>query len=366
MRIGIPREVKDGEARVALTPDAVGALVAAGHGVGVERGAGATAGFSDAQYREAGAEIAASAAALYSAGLVVKVKELQRSEYALLQPGSIVFGFQQLGRDPALLDTVLAARASCIACEMVRDSEGGLPLLAPMSRIAGRLAPLIGAHLLQRQNGGSGVLLTGTSDVAPARVVLIGAGQVGGEAARVALALGCTVTLFGRRERNADGLAVQHFEQSSLAAAMAEADLVIGAVLEPGALSPKLITRDMLRAMRPGSVFIDIGIDMGGISVTSRQTSFSQPTYVEEGVLHYCVPNIPASVPRTATLAFSQAILPYVRSLAQRGLAGALQDDPGLRGALLVHDGKVTHERLARDTGRTYCEFDVGAASSPR
>jgi alanine dehydrogenase len=351
MRIGVPREVKDGEFRVALTPEGVGILVSDGHAVTVEAGAGSGAGFDDAQYRVAGARLVDGPAAVYDCDVIAKVKEVQASEYALLRPGRVLLCFQQLARDPALLRAVLDARITCFASEGVRDREGRASLRAPMSHIAGRLAPLIGAHWLQRQNGGSGVLLGGGAGMDPARVVILGAGNVGREAARVALALGCRVDLFARSERDLDGVRVHRLAGEVPHQLLAQADLLIGAVLEPGSLSPKLIRREHLRSMRPGSVFIDVGIDMGGIAETSRQTSFSLPTYVEEGVLHYCVPNIPASVPRTATLAYSQAMVPCVMAIARKGWRAAVRDDEGLAAGLLTHDGEVVHAQLARDTG---------------
>jgi alanine dehydrogenase len=363
MRIGVPRERKDGECRVALTPDGARSLVAAGHELVVERGAGARVGFGDAAFVAAGASVDADPAAAFACPLIVKVKELQRDEIALLKPATTVMGFAQLARDRALLDAVLAARIGLIGYESVGDGQGGLPLLAPMSRIAGRLAPLVAASLLMNDRGGAGVLLPGVDAVAPARVVIVGAGNVGGEAARVALALGASVTVFARtagrlaalRARCAgaggDRLATTVNEPRALAAAIAEADVLVGAVLEPGRLSPKLVSRAMLRAMRARSVFIDVGIDHGGIGETSRMTSISAPTFVAEGVVHYGVANMPALVARTATLALAQAALPCVRLLADRGVAAALRFAAGLRGGLQVWDGAIVHPGLAADVG---------------
>jgi alanine dehydrogenase len=362
MRIGVPRERKDGERRVGLLPEGVAALSAAGHVVLVERGAGERVGFDDAAYTSAGAHVVADAAEIFGAQLIVKVKELQRSEWPLLQRGTIVFGFAQLGRDRVLLDAVLGAGIGCIACETVAAADGTLPLLAPMSRIAGRLAPLVAASLLMSDRGGSGVLLPGLDDVAPGRVVVVGAGNVGGEAARVAVGLGCQVKVFGRshrrlaalRERCTGDMEVAVNDPPALSACIAAADVVIGAVLEPGKLSPKVVSRAMLRAMRAGSVLIDVGIDQGGIAETSRMTSLSDPTYLEEGVVHYCVPNMPALVPRTATLALTRATLPYVRALADAGIDAALAADAGLRAGLQIRDGAVTHGGLAADTALPY------------
>jgi len=364
MRIGIPRETKDGERRVGIVPDGARALVQAGHDVVVERSAGAASGFGDAEYAAAGARIAVDADDVWQCPLIVKVKEVQRAEYPRLRAGATVFGFAQLNRDPALLETVLATRVRVIAYETVRDADGRLPLLAPMSRIAGRLAPLVGAQALQTVAGGNGTLITGVDDVAAARVVVIGAGNVGGEAARVAARLGCEVRVFSRGgarlaalERtladNGTPIAVARLEDAhdALDAAITRADLVIGAVLEPGTLSPKLVRRETVRAMRPGSALVDVGIDQGGIAETSRMTTLSEPTYVEEGVVHYAVANMPALVARTATCALAAATLPYVQLLADRGIVAAVEADPGLAAGVMVWDGAIPHRGLARDAG---------------
>ena len=362
MRIGVPRERKDGERRVAVTPHGAQMLAVAGHDVVVERGAGEGAGFSDAAFVAAGASIAGDAASVFACPLVVKVKELQPGEIALMEPGTTVFGFAQLSRDRPLLEAVLAARIGVVACETVSDDAGALPLLAPMSRIAGRLAPLIAASLLMSDRGGAGILLPGVDAVEPARVVVIGAGNVGGEAVHVALGMGATATVCARTEARlailrrrfaavGERLRTMHWDPSTLPEAIAEADVVIGAVLDPGRLSPKLVSRAMLRAMRPGSVFVDVGIDQGGIGETSRMTSLSAPTYVAEGVVHYAVANMPALVARTATLALTQATLPYVALLAGRGMAAAIAARPGLRTGLQVWDGRVVHAALADDAG---------------
>jgi len=365
MRIGVPREIKDGERRVALLPDGVSALCGAGHTVVVEQDAGAAVGFSDEAYRAAGATLAAAPDAVWSSEVVVKVKELQPPEYPRLAAGTTVCGFAQLGRDRALLATVLAARVRVLAFETIRDGQGGAPLLAPMSRIAGRLAPFAGAQALGTDRGGSGVLLPGVDDVPGAVVVVIGAGAAGAQAAHVAAALGCRVTLVSRGAvrlaaaaaaiaANGGRVAARTLAElgdDGFAAMLAEADLVIGAVLEPGRLSPKLITREHLRAMRAGSAFVDIGIDQGGIAQTSRMTSVSAPTFVDERVVHYAVPNMPSLVARTATFALAAAALPYVRRLAERGVARALDDDPALAAGAMVWEGVVADPRLAADAG---------------
>jgi alanine dehydrogenase len=359
MQIGIPRETKDGERRVALVPDGVRELVAAGHSVVVEEGAGAASGFADDAYRGAGATIVDDPGMVWRCPLIVKVKEVQRGEYARLAPGTTIFGFAQLNRDRALLAAVLGARVRTFAFETVRDARGALPLLAPMSRIAGRIAPLAGAQALMTSAGGNGTLLTGVDAVPGARVVVIGAGNVGGEAARVAARLGCDVTVFSRGAARLATLAgtdarivtaVLAGDRTELHDAIARADLVICGVLEPGRLSPKLIPREVVRAMRAGSAIVDVGIDQGGIAETSRMTTLSQPTYVDEGIVHYAVPNMPALVARTASLALAAAALPYVRRLAD-GLANALERDAALAAGVMTWDGAIVHPGLAADTG---------------
>jgi alanine dehydrogenase len=339
MRIGIPREVKDGERRVALSPSAVRSL----KNVIVEPDAGHGVGFSDDEYRAAGATLGDP----WDCELVVKVKELQESEYRKPRPGQIVFGFQHFAPDPELLDAALASGATFIAFETVGQASG-LPILSPMSAIAGRLAVQAGAWCLQKQNGGSGVLLSGIEGVAEGKVVIIGAGHVGANALHVAYGMGAAVTVYSRTEKPRLESQYPRAEFHAGRIDVREADLVIAGVLVPGQLSPKLITRPMLRAMRPGSAFVDVGIDQGGIAETSRPTSHSQPTYVEEGVVHYCVPNMPAAAARTASLALERVVLPYVKQI--------IAHSPGedLKAGIQVRGGKVTHEHLARDTGRAY------------
>ena len=371
MLVGIPVESKSDEARVGMTPDGVRTLVDHGHAVRVQRCAGIGAGFADDSYVAAGATLVDRASEAFEADLIVKVKELQAGEAALVPRGAIVFCFQQLALIPSLLDAALASGASYIAYETVEDGSGGLPLLAPMSRIAGCLAPQIGAIALMRGVGdprgsalqGSGVMLAATGDAPPAKVVVIGAGAAGSEAVRVACSLGAEVTVFAKsalrfaalKARCAAPVRCEIMDTAKLAALLPETDLVIGAVLTPGSTSPTLITRAMLSTMCPGSVLIDIGIDQRGIAETSRPTTLADPMYVEEGVLHYAVPNLPALVPRSATLALTQATLPYVLALADRGLAAALADDAGLLRGLQLHRQAIVDARLARDTGRP-CE----------
>jgi alanine dehydrogenase len=347
MRIGLPRETKDGEFRVALTPAGVADLVRAGHEVVFDPLLGSGAGFADSQYENSGARKGDP----WSAELVVKVKELQEAEYRKPRKGQTVFGFQHFGPEPALLDAALASGATFVAFETVGQASG-LPILSPMSAIAGRLAVQVGMWCLQKHNGGSGVLLPGAAGVPPGKVVILGAGNVGSNALAVAHGLGAEVVVIARSDRRFSALRSLYgnarFTTQDLHTHVCSADLVIGGVLTPGQMSPKLITRAMLRSMRPGSALVDVGIDQGGIAETSRPTSHSAPTYVEEGVVHYCVPNMPAAVARTASLALEKALLPFVFDLCSAFLS------PALKVGLQVKQGKVTHEYLARDTGRAY------------
>jgi alanine dehydrogenase len=339
MRVGIPREVKDGEHRVALSPSGIKDF----HDVVVEPGAGAGVGFSDDEYRAAGATLGNA----WDCELVVKVKELQESEYARPRRGQPVFGFQHFGPDRELLDAALASGATFIAFETVGQSSG-LPILSPMSAIAGRLAVQAGAWCLQKQNGGSGVLLPGLEGIPAGKIIIVGAGNVGANALHVAHGIGAEVTVFSRSEKPRLKAMYPRADFHTGRISVEAADLVIAGVLTPGQMSPKLITRAMLRAMRPGSAFVDVGIDQGGIAETSRPTSHSQPIYVEEGVVHYCVPNMPAAAARTASLALERAVLPFLRKL----ISGQMSAD--LATGVQVREGKITHEHLARDTGRAY------------
>ena len=362
MQIGIPREIKDHEYRVGLTPAGAHSLVANGHRVQVECNAGAAVGFDDAEYAAAGATLVATAAQAYACDLVIKVKELQPAEFALTRPAQIIFCYHHLAPAPALLAAMLERKVSCVAYETVTAPDGSLPLLAPMSEIAGRLAIQVGAWALQMANGGSGVLLAGVPGVAPGKVVIIGGGNVGRNAAHIACGLGADVTLLdpeSRRLRALEQLFGARLKTriagpQAIRESIRDADLIIGAVLLPGKLSPKLISRDDLAVMRQGSVIVDVGIDQGGIAETSRPTSHSDPFYTVEGIVHYCVPNMPSAVARTATLALTQATLPYARQIADLGLRRALAADAGLRGGLQTHAGHVTHRELAADVSRPY------------
>ena len=362
MRIGVPREVKDGEFRVALTPQGVRTLTEAGHQLRVERGAGAGVGFADDAYAAAGAGLCTDADEIWDCPLLIKVKELQPAEYRRPRAGQTLFCFQHFGPEPELLDAALASGATFVAYETVGQADGSLPILAPMSAIAGRLALQVGMWCLQKQNGGSGVLLPGIGGahpVAPGRVLILGAGNVGANALAIAHGIGAEVTVIAASERRLGPLRARYRERVAfvssgdrLAAQVADADLVIGGVLTPGQLSPKLIDRAMLARMRRGSALVDVGIDQGGIAETSRPTTHSDPVYVEEGVVHYCVPNMPSACARTASLALERAALPYATALAAGALRAALVAHPALATGVQVHAGVVTHAHLARDTRR--------------
>jgi alanine dehydrogenase len=348
MRIGVPKEVKDGEFRAALTPGGVKVL-AARHSITVEPGAGLGIGFTDEDYQAAGALLGDA----WECELVVKVKELQPQEYRLPRPGQTLFSFQHFGPEPELLDAALASGATFVAYETVGEASG-LPILSPMSAIAGRLAVQVGAWCLQKQNGGSGVLLPGVEGVPPGEVAILGAGNVGANALAVAHGMGARVTVFAKSERRLAALR-KRFSDARAAflsfldeALLERADLIIGGVLTPGQMSPKLVRRETLRRMKPGSALVDVGIDQGGIAETSRPTSHSEPIYLEEGVVHYCVPNMPSACARSASLALEHAVLPYVEKLAGKEL------DAALASGVQVREGQITHAHLARDTGRAY------------
>lgn len=368
MKVGIPKEIKNHEYRVGAIPAGVHALTGRGHAVVVQSGAGEKIGFSDDAYVAAGAKIVASAKEAYDSDMVVKVKELQPGEYGLVHRGQILFAYLHLAPDPKLLDAIISAGVAGIAYETV-DRDGRLPLLAPMSRIAGRLATQVAAWALQMANGGSGILLGGVAGVPPAKVVVIGPGEAGSHAAQIAIGMGADVMMLGR---NPDRLAqldqlyrgrlkTCYSEPLAIAEHIAAADVVVSGVLVPGKLAPKLISRELLRKMRPGSVLVDIAIDQGGVAETSRPTSHADPIYIEEGVVHYCVTNMPSAVARTATLALTQATYPYMLQLADKGI-GALADDPGLAMGLQVYAGEVTHRGLAEDVKKPYRHYaEIGS-----
>ncbi|MGC2458666.1 MAG: alanine dehydrogenase [Gallionellaceae bacterium] len=359
MRIGIPREIKDHEFRVGVTPQGVRALRAAGHEVIVETQAGAAIRFSDALYAEAGAAIAATPQEVYACDMVVKVKEPQPSEIPLMRAGLVYFCYLHLAAARELTEQLMRTKVIAIAYETVLDAQGNLPLLTPMSAVAGRLAVQMGAWALTMINGGRGVLLSGVPGVAPGKVTILGGGVVGTNAARIAVGMGADVTLLEpnpARLRTLDeefgaGLKTRYSDPGAIEQCVREADLVIGAVLVPGKHAPKLISREMVKAMRPGSVIVDVSIDQGGCAETSRPTTHSQPIYVEEGVVHYCVTNLPAATSLTSTEALTHATLPYALALANKGVARAMLDDGGLMNGLNLCAGRVTLGSLAEEFG---------------
>jgi alanine dehydrogenase len=358
--VGVPRELKGGEHRVAITPDGVHELAVHGVPVLVERGAGDGSSIRDDDFRAAGAEIVADAADVWArAGLVLKVKEPQPEEFPLLRPGLVLFTYLHLAAYPEVADALLAAKVVGIAYETVQQESGALPLLAPMSEVAGRMAPQVGSHFLERANGGRGVLLGGAPGVRPARVVVIGAGNVGWNAAWIAQGMEAEVLLF---DRNLDRLRwvdqihrgrIMTLASTRLAVerAVAEADLVIGAVLVPGGRAPVVVTDVMVRAMRAGSVIVDCAIDQGGCVEGIRETSHADPVYERDGVLLYAVGNIPGAVPHTSTYALTNATLSYVVALATRGVAGAVRDEPELAPGVNTANGLVTNPAVGTALG---------------
>jgi alanine dehydrogenase len=362
MRIGVPKEIKVHEYRVGLVPAGVRELVAAGHQVLVESGAGSGIGVDDAQFRSAGAVIATQAAEVFAqSDLVVKVKEPQLKECEMLRPGQVLFTYLHLAADPAQAQALIKSGAAAIAYETVTAPNGSLPLLTPMSEVAGRMSIQVGAASLQKANGGFGVLLGGVPGVAPAKVVILGGGVSGTHAAEMAVGMRADVTVVDRsvnrlRELSAifgSALRTTYSTLETIEQLVRDADLVVGAVLVTGAAAPKLVTRAMVKTMKPGAVLVDISIDQGGCFETSRATTHADPTFVVDGVIHYCVANMPGAVPRTSTFALTNATLPYVRSLADLGWAAALKRDPGLAAGLNVYAGHITHDAVARALGLT-------------
>jgi alanine dehydrogenase len=356
MLIGVPKEVKTHEYRVGLVPGSVRELVHHGHRVLVERGAGAGIGFDDKAYERAGAQVAANADEVFAAAeMIVKVKEPQPAEIVRLRPGQLLFTYLHLAADRRQAEGLMKSGATCIAYETVTNARGGLPLLAPMSEVAGRMSIQVGAHCLEKEQGGPGILLGGVPGVAAAKVVILGGGVAGTNAARVAMGMEAYVTVIDRSLPRLYELDLQFGSQLHTLYATMEnierevlaADLVIGAVLVPGAAAPKLVSRAMVREMRPGGVVVDIAIDQGGCFETSRPTTHAAPTYVEEGVIHYCVTNMPGAVARTSTFALNNATLPFVLDLADKGWRRALEEDLHLRGGLNIHSGRITHKAVA-------------------
>lgn len=359
MRIGCPREIKPQEFRVGITPHAAQEAVAHGHEVVIEAGAGVGAGFADADYRAAGARIVATAEEVFAADMVVKVKEPQPVERKRLRAGQVLFTYLHLAPDPEQTHDLLASGVTAIAYETVTDRMGGLPLLAPMSEVAGKLAPQVGAWTLQKANGGRGVLLGGVPGVAPAKVAVIGGGVVGTHAARVAAGMGAEVTVLDRslpRLRYLDDAFGREFKTlyasaANTAAEVAAADMVIGAVLIPGAAAPKLVTRAQLKTMKPGAAIVDVAIDQGGCFETSRATTHQDPIYEVEGIQHYCVANMPGAVARTSTLALGNATMPFMLALADKGWRKACEEDPHLLAGLNTHAGHLTYYAVGKALG---------------
>lgn len=362
MIVGIPKEVKVHEYRVGATPEMVRLLVEHGHRVLVQSQAGEAIGFSDKDFQVAGAKIASNAAEVYQSELIVKVKEPQHSEFSLMHEGQILFCFLHLAPDPDQTRHLLERKIIGVACETVTDENGHLPLLIPMSEIAGRIAIQVGATLLQLNNGGKGLLLGGVPGVPPANVAIIGGGIVGTQAARMAMGLGANVVIVDKdlgRLRNLEEqygplLRTRYSTPSAIEEVLTQADLVVGAVLVPGKTAPKLITHNMIKKMAPKSVFIDVAIDQGGCSETSRPTTHADPTYLVDEVIHYCVTNMPGACARTATLALTNATMKYIVEIADKGYLQALKDNAALRSGLNVYLGQITNSQVAIDLGYNY------------
>ncbi|MFZ1468506.1 MAG: alanine dehydrogenase [Paracoccaceae bacterium] len=360
MKIGCPKEIKPQEFRVGMTPDAAREAIAHGHEVMIETNAGTGAGFTDADYSAIGAKIIGTAEEVFAkADMIVKVKEPQPVERARLREGQVLFTYLHLAPDPEQTKDLLASGATCIAYETVTDARGGLPLLAPMSEVAGRLAPQVGAWTLQKANGGRGVLMGGVPGVLPANVLVIGGGVVGTAAARVAIGMGANVTVLDKslaRLSMLDDLwqgrlMTQYASAAATAALAKEADMIIGAVLIPGAAAPKLISKAQLKGLRPGAVLVDVAIDQGGCFETSRATTHQDPIYEVDGIMHYCVANMPGAVARTSTQALGNATMPFMLALANKGWKKACAEDKHLLAGLNVHAGQLTYEAVGAALG---------------
>jgi len=365
MIIGVPKEIKDKEYRVGLTPSGASELIRAGHTVYVETGAGIGSGITDAEYKTVGAKVVPSAKALYAKSeMVVKVKEPLPPEFLLLREGQVLFTFLHLAAEKRLTKVLLERKVTGIAYETIQRADGSLPLLMPMSQVAGRLAVQVGASYLQENNGGRGVLLAGVPGVEPARVVVIGAGTVGANAAKLAYGMGAEVTLLDLSVDRLDYIEdILHGRIRTLVSnrhvveeVVMEADLVIGAVLVPGAKAPKLISRELVSKMKKGSVMVDVAIDQGGCFETSRPTSHTDPVYTVDGVLHYCVTNMPGAVPRTSTFALTNVTLPYVSRMAENGAESAMKADPALMKGLNTYKGRLTNKAVAEALKMKYEE----------
>ncbi len=360
MRVGVPKEIKNHEYRVGLTPASVAELVACGHEVIIETSAGTGIDFSDQDYIGAGARIAPNAAETFAAAdMIVKVKEPQPQEIALLEPRHTLFTYLHLAPDPEQTQGLMKSGATCIAYETVTARDGSLPLLRPMSEVAGRMSVQVGAHYLEKEQGGRGVLLGGVPGVAPARVAIIGGGVSGVNAAQMAVGMRADVTIYdisNARLAELDmffgsQIKTAYASKAAIARAVAKSELVIGAVLVPGAAAPKLVTREMLKTMKRGSVLVDIAIDQGGCFETSRPTTHQDPVYEVEGVIHYCVANMPGAVARTSAFALNNATLPFVLKIANQGAEVAMKSDPHLAEGLNVSGGKIRHQAVAEALG---------------
>jgi alanine dehydrogenase len=367
MQVGVPREIKDHEYRVSLVPAGVKALVQAGHAVLVQDGAGLGSGIDNASYQAAGGVIVADAGAVYRrADLILKVKEPEEREIGMLRRGQVLFTYLHLAPQPRLTKGLIESGVTAIAYETITDAHGGLPLLTPMSEVAGRMSIQVGAFHLMKTLGGRGILLGGVPGVPPGDVVILGGGTVGINAAMMALGLGARVSIVDRslpRLRYLDEIfGGRVVTISSTTAYIAEsarrADLLIGAVLVPGASAPRLVSRDMIGSMKKGSVIVDVAVDQGGCIETTRPTTHSQPTYEVDGVIHYCVANMPGAVPRTSTFALTNATLPYVLTIADAGFHDAARKDESLRAGVNTHEGKVTHQAVAGSQGLPYVPLD--------
>jgi alanine dehydrogenase len=371
MLVGVPKEIKNHEYRIGLTPAGVKELIAHGHSVMVENNGGAAIGFDNDQYVAAGAEIVNEASEIFArADMIIKVKEPQPVECEMLREGQLLFTYLHLAPDPKQTELLIKSGCTAIAYETVTDNAGTLPLLAPMSEVAGRMSIQAGAHHLEKAQGGAGVLLGGVPGVAPAKVLIIGGGVVGTQAARMAVGMGADVTILDRSltrlkqlDSEFDGrLRTVYSTSDAIEQYSSEADLVVGAVLIPGAAAPKLLNRDHLKAMKDGAVVVDVAIDQGGCFETSRATTHQEPTYVEEGVIHYCVANMPGGVARTSTMALTNATLPFAVALANKGAKKAIEDDAHLRNGLNVHAGKITCEAVAVALGYDFVAPEVAMA----
>jgi len=375
--VGLPKEIKDNEYRVGLTPAGVRALTDAGHRVVVERSAGEGSGFEDELYERAGATLLDSPDDVWAEGeMIVKVKEPIAPEYPRMREGQLLFTYLHLAPDPQQTQALLQNKVTGIAYETIKDRKGTLPLLTPMSEVAGRMAIQVGATYLEKMNGGRGILLGGVPGVPAARVVIIGGGVVGTNAAKIAVGMGAQVTIIDNnldRLRELDDIFLSKVSTLASSAymihdAISEADLIVGAVLIPGAAAPKLITRGMLKDVPKGAVIVDVAVDQGGCIETTHPTTHSNPTYYVEDVLHYCVANMPGAVPRTSTFALTNATLPYALKLANKGLLKAISSDPGLKEGVNTHAGHLTYEAVATDQGLPYTPLDdlIGPAATAK